>query len=247
MSEIDLKPLGTIIPESQLTSVRYSPCGNILAASGFDQSIHRWDLRDMPDDPDPKKLEVPSLAKVGGHNGFVSALEFHPKRQIAFSADSWGQIRAWPYLGQSPEPLWTLPEAHDGWVRDLSIGDDGDWIASCGRNGAVRIFSTIDGDLLSEFAGHNGEDVFAVAVHPTGKYAVSGDLRGRILQWEVRSGKVVRGIRWLGFLPASSLAGSGWIKENVFRPRRENAGGRRIDPYRWSQLPGAGSRSTVRF
>ncbi|NNE90430.1 MAG: WD40 repeat domain-containing protein [Verrucomicrobiales bacterium] len=212
------KPIGTITPECALTTVRYSPCGRVLAGTGFDQAIHRWDLAKMENPGDEKMFAVPGLEKVNGHNGFVSGLEFHPKREIAFSADSWGQLKAWPYLAEKPEPIWALPEAHDGWLRDLAIGDDGDWIATCGRDGICRIFSTIDGGLLAKFGGHDGEDVFAIAVHPSGKWAVSGDLRGRILQWEVKTGKIVREFDGADFHTLHRLQDLAGLRKLYFSP-----------------------------
>lgn len=38
---------------------------------------------------------------------------------LAFSADSWGCLRAWPCLALESRPLWEVPAAHDGWI-DLS-------------------------------------------------------------------------------------------------------------------------------
>lgn len=200
MSEnFELKPVGTITPECALTTVRYSPCGRLIAGTGFDQAIHRWNLAGMENPGDPKTFSVPNLENVSGHNGFATALEFHPKCFVAYSADSWGQLRAWPYLAETPEPIWVLPEAHDGWIRDIAIGDEGDWIATCGRDGMCRIFSTIEGGALGEYMIHDREDVFAITVHPSGKWAVSGDAKGRILQWEVRTGKVIREFDGSGF------------------------------------------------
>lgn len=151
--------IGIIEPDSHVTGVRFSPCGRILAAPGFDQAVHRWDLTKTENEGE-KEFAVPALPKIGGHNGYVSAVEFHPKRLIAFSADSWGRLKAWPYLSENPEPLWDVPEAHDGWLRDIAIGGEGDWLATCGRDRMVRFFNSTDGKLLGEIAGHD-DDIFA--------------------------------------------------------------------------------------
>lgn len=220
MSAENFEPqaVGTITPDVALSTVRYSPCGRILAGTGFDQAIHRWNLNAMENPGDEKTFTVPEMEKVKGHNGFVSALEFHPKREIAYSADSWGQLKAWPYLADNPELIWSLPEAHDGWVRDIAVGEDGDWIATCGRDGLCRIFLTINGGQLAEFSGHNGEDVFAIAVHPSGTWAVSGDLKGRILQWEIKSGKIVREFEASDFYLLHRLQDLSGLRKLYFDP-----------------------------
>ena len=182
--------IGIIASDSHLTGVRFSPCGKILAGPAFDQTVRRWDLAAATNEGE-KDFSVPELAKVSGYNGFVSALEFHPHRLLAFSADSWGKLRAWPYLSENPQPIWELPQAHDGWLRDIAVGGDGDWLTTCGRDRMVRMFSSHDGALIREFSGHE-EDVFALAAHPSGEWLVSGDLLGRIIQWDVASGKMVR-------------------------------------------------------
>jgi len=179
------KPIGIILPETHVTGLRFSPCGRLLAAPSFDGRVRRWKLAEDGAFPPPE------LSAVTGHSGFATAIGFHPSRELAFSADSWGQLRAWPYLGDTVEPLWTNAAAHDGWIRSIAVGGDGDWIATAGRDGKARVFSTTNGGQLAEFGGH-ADELFVVAAHPSGKWIVSGDLRGRLIQWEVKSGEIVR-------------------------------------------------------
>jgi len=138
-----------------------------------------------------KEFSLPEWTPFEGHRGFATALSFHPHRLIAYSSDSWGRLTAWPYLAEKAAPFWTIDQAHDGWIRETAIGGDGDWIATCGRDQKVRIFATVDGSLLHTLDGHK-EDIYTLAVHPSGKWVVSGDLRGRIIQWDVATGKIVK-------------------------------------------------------
>jgi len=179
------KLIGVIEPETHLTGLRYSPCGSLLAAPSFDGRVRRWRLIEGGAFPPPE------LPAVTGHNGFVSAIDFHPSRLLAFSADSWGQLRAWPYLGEVVEPMWINAGAHDGWIRSIAVGDEGDWIATAGRDRKVKLFSTTNGGQLAEYGGH-ADELFAVAAHPSGRWIVSGDLRGRLIQWDVKSGVMVK-------------------------------------------------------
>ena len=231
------KLLGILKPETHLTTLRYSPCGDLLAAASFDQRIRRWDLRTVskaPVETDPKKKKktapeysVERMPDVEGHNGFVSRVVFHPSRLIAVSSDTWGGLRSWCYPAEKVEPIWVFPEAHDGWIRDLAMSPDGEWFATCGRDRKVRIFATIDGRLLAEFSNHQ-EDVFSVAIHPNGKHIVSADLFGKTILQNVETGEVEReypcddfhilhrlqdlaGIRRLKFSPKGDLLVIGTI------------------------------------
>ncbi|MEM7015581.1 MAG: hypothetical protein AAF585_29325, partial [Verrucomicrobiota bacterium] len=183
LNEFEPQSVGVIEPNRHVSMIRHSPCGQILAAPAFDQTIRRWDLTG-------EEFPPPELPAVGGHNGYVTAIGFHPSRILAFSADSWGGLQAWPYLGDSPQPVWAAKDAHDGWIRDLVVSPDGEWLATCGRDRIVRVWTTTDG-RVGEFSGHE-EDVFAIGAHPNGKWVVSGDLLGRVIQWDVATGKMIR-------------------------------------------------------
>ncbi|MDE0865961.1 MAG: hypothetical protein OSA98_19405 [Rubripirellula sp.] len=181
-----LKPqtIGVLEPDTHVTGIQHSPCGKVLCGASFDQTVRRWDLT-------TDEFPPPALPSVTGHNGFVSGVAFRPSQGVAYSADSWGRLQAWPYLAENPDPLWSINEAHDGWIRGLAVAADGERLVTCGRDKMVRMFDTNDGKLIREFSGHR-EDVFALAVHPSGQWVVSADLLGRIVQWDVATGEIVR-------------------------------------------------------
>ncbi|MBX6312607.1 MAG: hypothetical protein IRY99_06760, partial [Isosphaeraceae bacterium] len=168
--------------DRQLCCLRYSPCGTVLAAGGFDGRVHRWEAE--ADEPRER-------APLTGHDGWVTALAFHPDGRRLFSADSWGRLRCWPYRDDDPAPLWALNQAHDGWARQVAVSPVGDCLATCGADRAIRLWSAADGRMLREW-GPLGEDIFAVAFHPDGKALVSGDLKGVVRHWDLATGACVR-------------------------------------------------------
>ena len=167
--------------DQQLCVVRLSPDGNLLAAGSFEGSIRRWDF---------STDQFTEMAVIKGHNGWVQRIVFHGDGKRLFAADSWGQLTAWPITEPEPKPLWSIKDAHDGWIHDLALSPDGTKLASCGHDKTVRISSTNDGKKEAAFA--HPEIVLSVAFHPDGKFVVTGDAKGVIRQWDLATGKAVR-------------------------------------------------------
>lgn len=166
--------------DRQLCKIRFSPCGRFLAGGGFDATVRRWEVTDAA---------LTAMPNLTGHRGWVQSLAFHPDRRRLITADSWGEIRIWPYAEQSPtNAARTIAAAHDGWVRDLAVSNDGRLLASCGADRKVCVWSIEDGRKVHELTGHT-DTVLAVAFHPDNRALVSGDLRGNVFQWDVTTGQ----------------------------------------------------------
>ena len=173
------KEVKALTLDRQVSALRFSPCGKVLAAGASDGTVRRWDATSDAFTP------LPSLI---GHNGWVQALAFHPDGKRVFTADTWGRLNCWPYAEKEPKPLWSAAQAHDGWVRCLAVSADGR-LASCGRDRLIRLWSD-DGKEQREWSA--GEDTYAISFSPDGKSLVTGDLRGVVKIWDAATGKSVR-------------------------------------------------------
>jgi WD40 repeat protein len=171
-------------PDHPICTVRFSPCGTMLAAGSTDARIHRWAL--MAETP----RELPPLAS---HSGWVQALAFHPDGKRLISVDSWGKVCCWLYNEAEPTLCWTIEGAHDGWIRGLALSPDGTRAATCGNDQRVCAWTTDEGKPTDTFTGH-AVDVFAVAFHPHGTSLVSGDLKGNVKEWNLGSRRAVRAL-----------------------------------------------------
>lgn len=178
MSGFELKPLGEVKTETQLIGARFSPCGAVLAAGGYDRRVHRWKAEESALTP---------LAPIEGHDGWVSAIGFHPAGRVLYSADSWGRLRAQEFEGEKPAVLWSNDRAHDGWIRGIAVSAD--HVATCGRDRFVRLW-THDGKPVAAWEGP--EDILTVAFHPDGRTVVCGDFKGAVRAWDFGAGKIVR-------------------------------------------------------
>jgi len=168
------KNVKTIAAQTQVRSARFSPCGKVLVAGGFDARVRRWNTAD--DEP-------AELSSFDGHHGWVDGLAFRAEGELLFTGDSWGQLRATRgYCAEQPTVAWQHETAHDGWIRDLAISPDGRLVASCGSDRVCRLWSAEDGQKKHELA--TGRDLYRVLWAPDGTL-ITGDERGVVKQWRL--------------------------------------------------------------
>ena len=168
----------------QLCMARFSPCGKLLVGGGMTGEIFRWDAAAADDVFTP-------LPVYAGHGGWVGAIEFAPTGSRLFSGDSWGRLSAWGYASKETKPLWSVADAHAGWLRSLAVSPDGKTVATCGADRLVRLWDAASGKRIAELPGHV-EDVFSVAFSLDGVTLASGDLLGGVKLWDVKTRKVLR-------------------------------------------------------
>jgi len=164
--------------DSPLISCRFDPSGRFVFFGAQDNRVWRWEWSGE---------EKTALA---AHDSWVRAIGFHPDCQTVLTGGYDGRLIWWPVSDEKPEPLRQV-DAHAGWLRSLVVSPDGQLVATAGDDLLVKLWSLADGSLVRELAGHN-RYIYNVAFHPDGKNLVSGDLMGRLIHWEVATGKQVR-------------------------------------------------------
>ncbi len=155
----------------------FDPHGRYLFSSSEDYTLQRWNV------------ETGEKIAWEAHDSWVRDIVFLPDGETAISAGCDDRIIFWPTAAEKPEPKVEVV-AHKGWIRSLDVNVDGSLIASGGNDRAVKLWSP-DGKLVREMAGHE-RDVYSVFFHPDGQFLLSGDLDGKVHQWEINSGKLVR-------------------------------------------------------
>lgn len=184
MADEIIKTLDTLSTETQLSSLRYNPDGTQLAAAGFDGHIHLWQQ-----DFDGSWL---CLKPISGHNGWVTKLRWLSDKNRILSADSWGGIRFTdidPFSSAS-KSIWELNDAHDGWVRDISLTDDGSKFASCSRDKTLKIWDTETGK--STFTKALETEPFAILLSSSQPRVLYGDLFGKLILWDYEADQQVQ-------------------------------------------------------
>lgn len=160
-----------------LIACRFEPQGRFLFSSSEDYTLQRWNA------------ETGEKIAWEAHDSWVRDFAFMPDGETVISAGCDDRIIFWPTTAEKLEPKLEIV-AHKGWVRSVDVNSDGSLIATGGNDRAVKLWSP-DGKLVREFVGHE-RDVYSVRFHPGGQFLLSGDLDGKVHQWEVNSGKLVR-------------------------------------------------------
>ncbi len=163
-----------------LIACAFDPQGRWLFACSEDRSVVRWEIASG------KK------AVLAGHNSWPMALAVTADGATLITAGGDDSLLWWPGGDAEAKPSRTV-RAHDGWIRAVALSPDGKLLASAGNDRVVRLWNAADGLPAGECKGH-GRDIYSLLWHPSGQQLLSGDLDGKILQWEVPGGKLARTI-----------------------------------------------------
>lgn len=167
-----------LVHKAPLTACRFDPSGRFVFAASEDRSIQRWEI------------DSGKQASLTGHDGWVFALGFTPDGQTSLTGGCDGVLKWWPTADESPAPLRSI-EAHRGWIRSIAVSPDGALIATCGNDRRVRLWSAADGTHVLDLPGHE-RPVYRVAFTPGGKTLLSADLKGVLIEWDIKPGKEAR-------------------------------------------------------
>ena len=152
-----------------VSSITFSPQGNMLASSGHDGTIRLWHAQTGE-----------HLRLVTKGAGYVYRLAYSSDGKM-FATSSSRNIRLWDV--QSGRHLHTLT-GHIDSSLNIAFSPDGKLLASGSYDQTVRLWDTDMGVQLRLFKGHQGR-VRSVAFSPDGSTLASGSTGGTILLWDV--------------------------------------------------------------
>lgn len=160
-----------------LIACSFDPTGRFLFTSSEDYSLQRWSLEDG------------SKVAWEAHESWIRDIAFLPDGETVITAGCDDRIIFWPVAGDTPQPR-TEVVAHKGWIRSIDVNKNGTLIASGGNDHLVKLWDP-NGNLVRVLTGHESH-VYSVFFHPNGEVLLSGDLAGKVHQWEIQSGKLMR-------------------------------------------------------
>jgi WD40 repeat protein len=195
-----------------LIGCRFDPSGRFLFVSSEDETIQRFDMltgakvaltghrswvrgmafigaRTASRQVDSWEHERESLHALAGFGASAFPAP-KPEPFVLVSGDYHGQLIWWHGDAVAPKPIRTV-DSHQGWIRAVATSPDGQTVASCGNDHAVKLWSAADGKPIGTLAGHMSH-VYNVAFHPDGKRLASCDLKGVVKDWNLSTGSSER-------------------------------------------------------
>lgn len=162
---------------SWVTSLAFSPDGQLLASGSLDDSIRLW------------KVAEGEIARVlTGHTKAVNCVAISPDGHLLVSGSDDRSLRLWQV--QTGQVLRVLP-GHARDVIAVAISPDGQLLASGSEDRTVRLWKLANGEQIRAFSGMAGI-VRSIAISADNQTLASGGLDNQIKLWNISTGAINR-------------------------------------------------------
>ncbi|XP_065790257.1 POC1 centriolar protein homolog B isoform X4 [Muntiacus reevesi] len=179
-----------------VTSVQFSPLGNLLASASRDRTIRLW----IPD-------KRGKSSEFKAHTAPVRSVDFSADGQFLATASEDKSIKVWNMYRQ--RFLYSLYR-HTHWVRCAKFSPDGRLIVSCSEDKTIKIWDTTNKQCVNNFSDFVGFANF-VAFNPNGTCIASAGSDHTVKIWDIRVNKLLQhyqvhsgGVNCLSFHPSGN-------------------------------------------
>ncbi|HEY1599610.1 MAG TPA: protein kinase [Pirellulales bacterium] len=164
--------------DGEITSVRFSPDGRVLATASSDGRIRLWDvasgqLQATIDEPQRAPLNGLAFAP----DGKVLAVASDRRRVVLCDVESATVIRI-------------LSDGHQKWVGDVAFSPDGVTLASVGADGQLIFWDWRSGEIVRKITAY-GRELRAVCFTKDGRHVIVAEEWGVPRLWDVATGTMI--------------------------------------------------------
>lgn len=166
-----------------ISSVRYSPSGDLIACGTWNGSVHVLNSNDL--NPTVKLLN-------GQHTEKVGSVDWQVNDTILITGGSEGSINVWNITDSDDiiKPELSIKEAHLNRITNTLFHPINNFAISTSFDQTWKLWDINKEAELYQQEGHSKE-VYSGAIHPDGSLFLSGGLDGIIHVWDLRSGRAL--------------------------------------------------------
>ena len=158
----------------------------------------------------------------GGHSSYVTGLALRDNILVSGAYDK--KLLWWDL--EKGETKLVRDNAHKRWLRGVEISPNGKMVASVADDMVCRLWDLQTGKLLHELCGHDSRTpnnfdsmLYCCAFSPDNKIVATGDRIGKIVIWDVPSGKEIKTLMAPGFYtwdPRARIHSIGGLRSLAF-------------------------------
>lgn len=157
---------------SQVTGLQVSDKDSTLISCSRDRSIIRTDLV-------KERRQFTHTQRIGGINAFTLSKD----ETLIMSVGQEKRLTCWECFG--PNPIYAQPlQAEEDEGRCVVVSPNGQWLATGGSAGVLRIWKVGTWEKVLNLNGHSG-GINSISFSPDGKQIATGGDDGCIFTWNV--------------------------------------------------------------
>ncbi|KAG0254385.1 hypothetical protein BGZ95_006049, partial [Linnemannia exigua] len=204
----------------KISCIAFSPDNQHIASGSFDGSVRIWDTR-----------LGENICTITGNAGEVTSLAFCPRGLQIVTGSADGTIRLWDELGTIRlwDELGTIRlwdelkgvtstgrclatfkvEKNNQSMLSVAISPSGQWVASGGEDGVVRVWYANSSDKHSVTLEGHQRSVNSIVFSPDNKHIASGSDDNTVKIWNIDTRKEVRSLLHDGAIKCLAYLSSG--------------------------------------